>query len=52
LKKDAEKEYLTIKEAADILGISRQAVYNKLDNEFTPYLTIENGKKLLNTAVL
>lgn len=47
---DIEKENLTIKEVADLLGISRQAVYSKLDKEFKPYLTIKNGKKLLNKA--
>lgn len=52
MKKNIEKESLTIKEVAEALGISRQAVYNKLDKEFQPYLTIENGKKLLSKAVL
>lgn len=47
-----EKENLTIKEVADSLGISRQAVYSKLDKEFKPYLTVENGKKMLKKAVL
>lgn len=49
---DTEKENLTIKEVADSLGISRQAVYSKLDKEFKPYLTVQNGKNLLNRAVL
>lgn len=52
MKIAVEKEFLTIKEVAESLGISRQAVYNKLDKEFKPYLTIQNGKKLLNYKVL
>lgn len=46
------KDLLSVKEVADILGMSRQAIYSKLDKDFTPYLTIENGKKFLNKAVL
>lgn len=52
MKATIEKEYLTIREVAESLGISRQAVYSKLDKEFKPYLTVQNGKKLLNHAVL
>lgn len=43
---------ISISEAAISLGLSRQAVYKKLDNEFKPYLQIVNGKKRLSKAVL
>ncbi len=45
-------ETLSIKEVAEALGLSRQAIYNKLDKEFKPYLHIVNGKKRLDKAVL
>lgn len=47
-----EKKYLTVKEVADKFSISRQSVYNKLDNEFKPYLTIINDKKMLKIGIL
>lgn len=47
-----QKKYLTVKEVADKFKISRQAVYNKLDNEFKPYLTIINNKKMLKIGIL
>lgn len=43
---------ISISEAAISLGLSRQAVYKKLDNEFKPYLQNVNGKKRLKKAVL
>lgn len=42
----------TIKEVADILGCSVQAVYNRLEKDFKPYLKIENGKKRIDDKVL
>lgn len=45
-------DYLTIKEVATALGLSRQAVYNKLDGDFKPFLTVINGKKMLSKAIL
>ena len=42
----------TIKEVADILGCSVQAVYNRLVKDFKPYLKIENGKKRIDDKVL
>ncbi len=46
------KELLTVKEVAEILGVSVQAIYNRLENDLKPYLKIVNGKKRLNKAVL
>jgi predicted ArsR family transcriptional regulator len=47
-----ETEYLTIKEAADALGVTVQAVYQRLEKDFKPYLKIINGKKRLDKRVL
>lgn len=47
-----EKEVLTVKEVAECVGISVQAVYNRLEKDFKPYLKIINGKKRLDVAVL
>ena len=41
-------DLLTVQQVAEILKISRQAVYKKIDNEFKPYLHIVNGKKYLD----
>lgn len=46
------KDYLTIKEVADIIGCSVQSVYNRLEKDFKPYLKIENKKKVLSKGVL
>lgn len=43
---------LTIKEAADALGVSVQAVYQRLDKDFKPYLKVVEGKKRLDKRVL
>lgn len=48
----ATNDLLTVKEVAEALHISRQAVYSRLDKDFQPYLTIKNGKRLLSRAVL
>lgn len=45
-------DLLTVKELANILGCSVQAVYNRLEKDFKPYLKIENGKKRIDRAVL
>lgn len=42
----------SVKEIADILGCSVQAVYNRLEKDFKPYLKIENGKKRIDDEVL
>lgn len=46
------KDLLTVREVAEIAGVSVQAVYNRLEKDFKPYLKIENGKKRLDSAVL
>lgn len=47
-----DKEYLSIKEFANLAGISRQAVYKQLNNQLTPYLKVIDGKKMLDKSGL
>lgn len=47
-----ETAYLTVKEAADAFGVSVQAVYQRLDKDFKPYLKVVEGKKRLDKRVL
>lgn len=46
------ENYLTIKEFADIVGISTQAVYQKLDKDLKEYYTVIDNKKYLDKRVL
>lgn len=45
-------DLLSVKEVANIIGCSVQAVYNRLEKDFKPYLKIKNNKKLLSRGVL
>lgn len=47
-----QKEYLTIKEFADIAGVSKQAVYQRLTGTLKPYVSIKDGVKYLNIRAL
>ncbi len=47
-----ETAYLTVKEAANAFGVSVQAVYQRLDKDFKPYLKVVEGKKRLDKRVL
>lgn len=47
-----QKEYLTIKEFADIAGVSKQAVYQRLTGTLKPYVNIKDGVKYLNIRAL
>ena len=47
------KEFLTIKEFAQLAGVTRQSVYKKLDNSLSTYVsTIDNQKMLQSKALL
>ena len=47
------KEYLTIKEFANLAGVTRQSVYKKLDNTLSTYVsTVDNQKMLQSKALL
>lgn len=47
-----QKEFLTIKEFAEVAGVSSQSVYKRLTSTLKPYLSIKNGKKYLNIKAL
>lgn len=46
------KEYLTIKEFAEMAGVSKQAVYQRLTGTLKPYVSIKEGVKYLNIRAL
>lgn len=48
----SDKRYLTIKQVADIVGVSRQAVYNQLSTKLKDYLQIVNGQKMIDSEAL
>lgn len=45
-------EYLTIKQAAEQLGVTPQYIYKELNNKFKPYLVMIKSKRCLNKKVL
>ncbi|MBR5583732.1 MAG: hypothetical protein IKW21_04320 [Lachnospiraceae bacterium] len=47
-----KNEYLSVKEFADAVGISQQAVYKQLNNRLKPYLKVVNNKKMLDLSAL
>lgn len=47
-----EKEYLSIKEFAAVVGVSQQAIYKQLNNRLKSYLKVVDGKKMLEKSAL
>ena len=47
-----KEKYLTVKEVAEQLGISVQAVYKRMDKDFKPFIVEVENKKLLKYGVL
>lgn len=47
-----KKEYLTIKEVADRVGVSYQAVYKRLNSTLKDYVEEVDGRKVLRSEVL
>lgn len=47
-----KREYVTVAEFADRAGISRQAVYKKLNNQLSKYVKMVDSKKMLNIQAL
>lgn len=43
-------EYVPIKEFAQTVGVSTQAVYKRLNTDLKPYATVLNGEKRISTA--
>lgn len=48
---DFEKEY-TIKEFAELRGVSQQAIYKQLDGKLKPFLVVRNGQKYISGECL
>lgn len=46
------KEFLTIKEFAELAGVTRQSVYKKLDNSLSTYVSIVDNQKMLQSKAL
>lgn len=47
-----KNEYVSISEFAKRAGVSRQAVYSRLDKDLSRYCQVDNGKKTLNIKAL
>ena len=47
-----EKEYLSIKDFANEVGVSQQAIYKQLNNKLKPYLRVVENKKMLEKTAL
>ena len=45
-------EYLSIADFADTAGVSKQAVYKRLDKDLKPYLKIIDGRKCLEVSAI
>ena len=45
-------EWISVKEFSERAGISVQAVYKQLNKKLKPYLTVMDGKKMLNIKAL
>jgi hypothetical protein len=47
---DVDSYWVTVKQAAQILGVSIQRVKHYLDNDKLPYVTHRNGVRLMRTG--
>lgn len=47
-----EIEYLTVAEFAERAGVTKQAVYKRLNNQLQKYVIEQNGKKLIKSSAL
>jgi predicted DNA-binding protein YlxM (UPF0122 family) len=47
-----DKQYYTVQEIAQIVGISKQAIYKRMSTSLSPYSTVIDGKKHLHKDVL
>lgn len=45
-------EYISIKEFAELAGISVQAVYKRLNNQLNPYIKLVENRKMLKKSAL
>ena len=47
-----ERKHLTVKEVAEITGLTRQAIYKRMNKDFQPFVIELNGQKYLKSEVL
>ena len=47
-----ERKHLTVKEVAEITGLTRQAIYKRMSKDFQPFVIELNGQKYLKSEVL
>lgn len=52
MNKDYKDKFITVKDFASRVGISTQAVYQRLDKDLKKYLQVINGKKMLKISVI
>lgn len=45
-------KYIPIKEFAEEVGLSKQAIYQRLERDLKPYVKVENGFKSISTEAL
>jgi transcriptional regulator with XRE-family HTH domain len=51
-KGSVKNELLTIQEFADAAGVSKQAIYKRLNNQLKPFVQLVDGKKMLSNKAL
>lgn len=45
-------DYITVKDFANLAGVSTQAIYQRIDKDLKGFVKVENGKKLILMAAL
>lgn len=45
-------DYLTVKEFSEIVGLSKQALYNRMDKDLAPYVKTDGAVKMLSAEAL
>lgn len=48
----SERRNLTVKEVAELTGLTRQAIYKRMNKDFQPFVIELNGRKYLKSEVL
>lgn len=51
-KMEENREYITVKELAELQGVSVQSIYQRLNTTLKPYIKIIKGRKCLDISVL
>ena len=48
----SERKHLSVKEVAEITGVTKQAIYKRMNKDLQPFVTELNGRKYLKSEVL